>query len=189
MLTVAGSSQLSNVDLQASGGAQIVFSGPLTYDGSAGGSSITTLGSESRIDLSGLTSFAGSDDPMAPVLVHATQNGQIKLAGPLAGSIEIVVDGAGSQVDLSSITAYGPGKLTAQNDAQLSLPQTIHELIDVSIFADSTHKSIFHTSRLIEQQVPAHRSNGSGERRRFIRLSHVDGGALTWRFVPKRAAV
>ena len=90
--------------MNAAAGAAISLADSLDYDGGVGSVSIVAAGEGSTIDLSGLSSFAGSTNPATPVSVQAGHGGLVKLAGALTGITDITVD-AGGQIDVSQITS------------------------------------------------------------------------------------
>ena len=132
-LSFPGLTSLDNLDLHAFGGAQLAFPSLSSYSSTYGNTILANGtaadGTPSTIDL---TSFANNTGPYAgPIYVQASGGGQINLSGvtdPISGLVSVWADGAGSQIDLSSLAAistssYMYSTLNVSNGGSILVPK------------------------------------------------------------------
>jgi hypothetical protein len=88
-LNFANVTSLTNTNLSVSGGGKVLFPKPTTYTSTYYGNTIQASGTGSLINLSALTSFGGGNG--GTTTISASTGGEIDLAGPISGSVQITV--------------------------------------------------------------------------------------------------
>ena len=122
-LTATGSTTLGVASLYASSGGVIDLpmadSYPSGYDG---GTAIQAVGAGSRVALEGLSSLRGFDR-YGQVLVRAIDGGSVDLSALTtipSGAVQMVADGAGSQLDLSGLDTWQSTNPSRRSSLELS---------------------------------------------------------------------
>jgi hypothetical protein len=127
-LTLAPISQLVDVDIVATGGASVDASLVMNYLGAGGGTItgednyIRADGPNSRIDFSNLQTLDGQGG--RPLHIESLNGGKIDLSSVTGapGGVEVMANGAGSVIDLSSLTNTIGVALTETDGGNVVLP-------------------------------------------------------------------
>jgi len=132
-LNFASCTSLSTVNLNASGGGQILFPVVTSYAGwNQADNTIQATGTGSRIDLGQLTTLVGGGtDPDYPypwryVYLKVLDGGELKVSGDVTGHTDWTLDGTNSVLDVSRMTAISGTTLTAANGAVWVFPTGWH---------------------------------------------------------------
>jgi hypothetical protein len=130
---------LTRVNLNTAMGGQLLLPAAQTYaDGVYVNYTIQASGVGSKIDLSHLTSFAGSVGGYN-VAVTASGGGEVDLAGAITGNTVITVDGTGSIISMVGVTAVSATSLTATNAARIDMGDpTLLSAVVIAIRSGST---------------------------------------------------
>jgi hypothetical protein len=93
------------VNLSASGGGQLLFPAVQTYaDGAEASYAIDASGAGSKINLSHLSTMAGSVANFGSLAITASTGGEVDLAGAITGSTVITTDGINSTISTIGVT-------------------------------------------------------------------------------------
>jgi RHS repeat-associated protein len=114
---------LLNVSMNASEGGTITFPSAVSYSNPLGCCVIQASGAGSKIDLSHLASFSGSDYYWENVTqINASSGGEIDLGGEILQRTQSTISGIDSILDFSSFTGINNGVIFITGDATLSFP-------------------------------------------------------------------
>ncbi len=133
--TANGTTTLTDANLSASGGGQILFPTATSYtNGSFNTFTIASSGAGSRINLSGLTTF--SPGPGAADITP-TAGGEIDLSGAVSGTTNITLSDATSILNVAGVTSLTDANVTVSGNAVADFP-SVTALTRVNLTAGST---------------------------------------------------
>jgi len=120
-------SELTNINLTASSGGQILLPAVTLYTSKSGGNTLQangqgTGGQKSLIDLAAVTTFHGATAAGYSTIIRAINGGKVTLAGKFDGNTHWFLDGSGSEFDVNGVPSLSGASLTAANGAVWVFP-------------------------------------------------------------------
>jgi hypothetical protein len=120
--TASGPTTLSNANLSATTGGQMLFPDATTYTSGNFGDTIQASGTGSQINLSALTTFGGALGGDGITTIAPSAGGEIDLGGHINGLTQIMVSDATSILGVANVTQLNQVNLTLSSTTTLDFP-------------------------------------------------------------------
>jgi hypothetical protein len=167
--TANGPATISSANLFALNGAQMILAQATNYaDNGSADYTIRAEGVGAKIDLSGVTNLTGIANASHEIFIEALSGGQVILSNVAnfpAGAIDVLANGAGSLVDLASLTNFtgylffAYTGLEAINGGSINIPN-LARLADVNVRLDAT--GTMQTTQMQYMTNSSIRADGAG---------------------------
>ena len=174
---------LARVSLSATGGGQLLFPAAKTYTSNTAGISYAILasGTGSTINLSALTSFAGSFSGGGNAdTITASNGGEVDVAGALSGGFTaLTLSDAASTLNISTLTSLSNTTLTAGNTAIWTFPSNWNPVLNAGVvFTTSGTGQIINQSSLTISGAQLSINTNAFDNQGI--LNPVNGGAIAF---------
>ena len=138
-LTFTAVTTLSDVNMTASAGGQILFPAATSYTSYTWGNTIEATGAKSKIDLSSLSTFAGGGN--GSTQIEALSGGELDLGGAFSGSTTWTADATSGKFKVAKVTKLADANLNVSGNSLTFTAVTT--LSDVNMTASAGGQILF----------------------------------------------